>query len=205
MEQVAPQTVLVDPRAELPAPVPNAFTAVGLGALAGGAIYVAAKIAGLPSAMAALGGAVGGAVLGGIKALASMAQRKVVEPCEEDLEVAVQDLKSPEIAVVVSFLREHLGTEITAYLSGSDDTGEVERWVLGEAPGPLPAGRLVFGYETVRPIVHRYDGLTAKSWLFGTNPWLKDEAPAYVLRHSERPEIWQEVVEAAQDFVGFER
>jgi len=72
-------------------------------------------------------------------------------------------------------------------------------------PGPLPLGRLRSGYETVQPIIGRYDGNTAKAWLFGMNPWLGDEAPAYVSRHGDQLEAWEKVVHAAQDFAEFKR
>ena len=110
----------------------------------------------------------------------------------------------PTALEAVKYLQEKVGSEVTAYLSGAEDVQTVERWSSGkELPGQVLASRLLYGYQTVRPIVERYDGETANAWLFGMNPWLGDEAPASVLRHSDRIEAWETVVHAAQDFAEF--
>lgn len=109
--------------------------------------------------------------------------------------------KESEISKLACFLQEHLGQEMTAFLAGAE-AGTIERWVAGEAePDPLVLDRLRSADEAVRYIVRAYGGETAKSWLFGMNPWLGDKAPASVLRNGDRPEIWKSVVEAAQAFV----
>jgi hypothetical protein len=182
----------------------KAFALVGLGALAVGALFgMLGKIVGWSPVLTALGGA----MLGGVGIFTAVARRKILDSTEdEDLSLPNAQTGASELAFIAAYLRRYLGAEVTAYLSGSENVADVSRWVSGEAePESLPAGRLRYGYETVRPIVDRYDGDTAKAWLFGTNPWLKDEAPAYVLRHSDRPEAWQKVVGAAQDFAEFKR
>ena len=42
---------------------------------------------------------------------------------------------------------------------------------------------------------------TASAWLFGTNSYLGDEAPAYVLRHGDQPAQITPVVVAARSFI----
>jgi hypothetical protein len=184
--------------------VSRAYALAGLGALAVGSLFgMLGKIVGWFPAVAALGGA----MLGGVGIFTAVAWRKAMAPTEEDdLYLPNAQTGALELTFIATYLRRYLGADVTAYLSGSENVADVSRWVSGEAePAPLPAGRLRYGYETIRPIVDRYDGDTAKAWLFGTNPWLRDEAPVYVLRHSDCPEVWQKVVGAAQDFAEFKR
>lgn len=146
----------------------------------------------------------------GVGVFASVARLRFVDdsPYEDEESGALTDLDSeePAASVFASYLIEHLGADLTAYLAGVDESGQVERWASGELdPDPLPLGRLRFGYEAAGYLVRAYDGETAQSWFSGMNPWLDDEAPAYVLRHSHEPEVWESVVEAAEDFVEFER
>ena len=109
--------------------------------------------------------------------------------------------KESEVSKLACFLQEHLGREVTAFLAGAE-AGTLESWVAGEAePDTLVLDRLRSADEAVRYIVRAYGGETAKSWLFGMNPWLGDKAPASVLRNGDRPETWKSVVEAAQAFV----
>jgi hypothetical protein len=109
-------------------------------------------------------------------------------------------------SVCASYLIEHLGADLTAYLTGIDEEAQVQRWATGDLePGPLPLGRLRSGYKAAHEIVRAYGGETARSWFSGMNPWLDDEAPAYVLRHSNEADTWESVVEAAEELVEFER
>src|SRR4051812_47281836 len=101
-----------------------------------------------------------------------------------DDSASIQD-GEPSASVFASYLIESLGTDLTSYLAGVDELVQVERWASGELdPGPLPLGRLRSGYEAAGYLVRAYDGETTQSWFSGMNPWLDDEAPAYVLRHS---------------------
>ncbi|HEX6862087.1 MAG TPA: hypothetical protein VF414_04680 [Thermoanaerobaculia bacterium] len=150
-----------------------------------------------------------GAVLGAGLYAASMARRAAVRRVEPELEEpgAIPASSGPQpqplrTTEIVGYLRKHLGPEVTAFLSGLDDTSAVERWASGEVePGPLEQERLRFGYEVVRPIVRAYDGETAGVWLFGMNEWLEDESPVMVLRTGRTREEWTPVVQAAEGFV----
>ena len=62
--------------------------------------------------------------------------------------------------------------------------------------------RLRYGYRVVRMILEAYGSETAKAWLFGTNTRLKDEAPAYLLRHAETVDDLRDLVPVARAFAG---
>ncbi len=181
--------------------------AAGVGAVAiGGVAFLLTRSSGASHSIEA------GFLFGLVGAFAAVAlSRREVTPEPVDTEeplVKSVDLEPGESEVLeaVKYLQEKVGSEVTAYLSGAEDVQTVERWSSrSEIPGPAMAGRLLYGYETIRPIVDRYDGTTAKAWLFGTNPWLRDEAPAYVLRHADQPSTWQQVVHAGQDCAEFKR
>lgn len=111
-----------------------------------------------------------------------------------------------EASLLAGYLGEHLGRDLTAYVSGVDDEDLVARWISGEVdPEPLVLGRLRAAGEAMRLVVTRYGRETARSWVSGMNPWLDDEAPGYVLRHSDDPETWDSVVAASKDFVELTR
>lgn len=104
---------------------------------------------------------------------------------------------------VAEYLEAHLGGAVTAYLSGLADARAVTLCASNElAPGPLVRSRLLQAYEATRILVNAYDDETARSWFFGMNPHLDDEAPAYVLRHGNVPKDWQLIVPAAHELVG---
>lgn len=101
---------------------------------------------------------------------------------------------------LAEFLGEHLGEDVTAYLSGIEDPEMVRAWALGHAqPGPEEMSRLRVAYEATRCLSDVYGDVTIRSWFFGMNPWLEDCAPAYVLRHLNG-ETRDLVLSAAQEF-----
>ncbi|MFY9825124.1 MAG: hypothetical protein WAM82_27345 [Thermoanaerobaculia bacterium] len=109
-------------------------------------------------------------------------------------------------SAMASYLVEHLGADLMSYLTGVDEVTQVERWAEGKlAPEPLALGRLRAGYEAAHEIVRAFGDETAQSWFSGMNPSLDDEAPGYVLRHSDDVAAWESVVEAAEELVEFER
>lgn len=114
---------------------------------------------------------------------------------------AVGEPEAEDLSEVLIYLQEHLGSDVTAYLSGADSPNLVERWAEGTVrPQASHELRLRPAYEAARYVVEAYDDETARQWFFGMNPSLQDTAPAYVLRHGS-PEQWDVVVPAAMEFV----
>jgi hypothetical protein len=188
------------PNVEISTSPAAAVTAAGVGIVAGGGAFYLLSRAGASLVLAALGGA----VLGGIGAFAVVARSRDWDVPSEDSDLVDTAPGKSEGSMLAAYLSEHLTQDLTAYIAGVDDEELVGRWISGETePEPLPLGRLRAAYEATRYIMNRYDGETAQSWFSGMNPWLDDEAPGYVLRHSDNPEIWESVVDAAGDFVEF--
>lgn len=104
---------------------------------------------------------------------------------------------------IAAYLQENLGQKFTAYISGLKDPKEVGSWAKGTIkPRPLADMRLRYAYRVVRMILEAYGSDTAKAWLFGTNTRLKDEAPAYLLRHAETIDSLRDLVPVARAFAG---
>ena len=103
---------------------------------------------------------------------------------------------------IAAFLQEAIGQKLTAYLAGLKDPKVVGMWAQGKAmPRDLAAFRLRCAYQAALMLVNAYGKETAKSWFFGTNTRLDDEAPAYLLRHTKVPEDLRFIVPAARAFV----
>jgi hypothetical protein len=110
------------------------------------------------------------------------------------------------ITAIASFLREHLGRRMTAYISGVNDPKMVARWIAGDStPRDHPQRRLREGYQAARLLVSAYGDETAKAWFFGSNTRLDDQAPAYVLRHAKSWDEQRLIVPAARAFVAVRR
>jgi hypothetical protein len=115
--------------------------------------------------------------------------------------VAVRRKTSKAQKSVVGYLQAQLGSPTTAYLSGADDAGIVDRWAQGDVrPDKLHWNRLRSAYDATRLLVEAYDDQTARSWFLGMNPTLNDESPARALRNSRNSRIWDDVVLAAREF-----
>lgn len=103
---------------------------------------------------------------------------------------------------LAGYLQQHLGSTLTAYLSGAGDLVLVDRWVKGVAePEALQVERLKLAYEATRYLVQAYGDATARSWFMGTNDLLDRESPSWVLRHGQKPEDWEYVIPAARQVV----
>jgi hypothetical protein len=110
-----------------------------------------------------------------------------------------------DIAKVASYLQEHLGQKVTAYLSGVKDAKLVGQWAAGKVqPRPMPSFRLRSAYQAAHYLVDAYGSVTAQAWFFGRNSQLDGRAPAFVLREGKVPEDWGFVVTAAKAFVEME-
>jgi hypothetical protein len=103
---------------------------------------------------------------------------------------------------IAAYLQKALGQKLTAYLAGLKDPKVVGLWAQGKAsPRDLAVFRLRCAYLATLMLVEAYGSETAKSWFFGTNTRLDDEAPAYLLRHVKVPEDMRFIVPAARAFV----
>ena len=105
-----------------------------------------------------------------------------------------------EISEITSYLADHLGPEVTAYLSGRDSSEVVQAWTQGRVtPDPKERARLEVAFKATQCLVAVCGDEMTRSWFFGMNEALRDTAPAYVLRHGSR-EDWAIVLSAAQQF-----
>jgi hypothetical protein len=117
-------------------------------------------------------------------------------------QVSAEAVRLP-IAEIASFLRQHLGGRMTAYISGVNDPKMVTRWIAGRStPRPQPQSRLRESYQAARLLVSMYGDETARAWFNGSNAQLDDQAPAYVLRKARSWEELRLIVPAARAFVG---
>lgn len=105
------------------------------------------------------------------------------------------------LADMARYLQETLGQQVTAYVCGLKDPKMVGRWARGQKPRPPADLRLRQAYEAVRLIAGAYGPDTAKSWLFGCNSQLDNEAPAYILRYAETFDSMRAIVPTARGFV----
>lgn len=128
--------------------------------------------------------------------------RPTPEQLQIDAEqVSVEAARLP-IGEIATFLRDHLGHGMTAYISGVNDPKMVARWIAGRnVPRNQPQVRLRESYQATRLLVSVYGNEAAKAWFFSSNARLDDQAPAYVLRNGTSWEDLRSVVPAARAFV----
>lgn len=105
-------------------------------------------------------------------------------------------------AQLAEYLQAKLSQQAVAYLTGINSPKLVGSWIRkGITPGHNSQMRLRYAYQAVDPIIRAYGKDTAMAWLFGSNTFLDDEAPAYILRYAESPEELTPVIKAAKSFV----
>lgn len=173
-----------------------------LGGVAGLALGRALDTPPMVATLATIGGTLLGA--GIFAASAHRAVRRVAEP-DFDLEpkalVPPAHPKPARIPEVVSYLRDHLGVEMTAFLSGAESPAVVSRWLSGDTfPEPLEMERMKAARRVVEELAGAYSDDMIKLWFFGKNEWLEDKAPAAVLRHGCRTDDWRQLLPAAEEF-----
>jgi hypothetical protein len=118
------------------------------------------------------------------------------------LERSVEEVPFTDLSQIARYLHATLGSQATAYLSGVNDAGRVDRWATGKAlPGALASQRLRFAYKAVKYVADAYGAEAAQTWLCGMNPLLDDNSPARVLRRGRSPEDWRLVFLSAREFV----
>jgi hypothetical protein len=122
---------------------------------------------------------------------------------EKRIQEIERQAKLAKINEMANYLQAHLGQKITAYLSGLKDPKVVGQWAKGNnEPRDLARFRMQCAYEAALMLVDAFGDETARSWFFGTNTRLDDEAPAYLLRHVKTPEDLRFIIPAARAFVG---
>jgi hypothetical protein len=121
---------------------------------------------------------------------------------EKKVEEIEHRASTEKIEAIAAFLQENLGQKLTAYLAGLNDPKVVGLWAQRKArPRDLATFRMRCAYKVAAMLIGAYGNETAKSWFFGTNTRLDDEAPAYLLRHGKVPEDMRFIVPAAKAFV----
>jgi RES domain len=124
---------------------------------------------------------------------------ELVDPAVIEQETAT--LSTSELA---GYLQQVLGQRMVAYVCGLKDPKMVGQWANGKVMTPRSPGdiRLRQAYEAVRLISDAYGPDTAKSWLFGSNTRLDNEAPAYLLRYANSFDAMHLIVPTARAFAG---
>lgn len=102
--------------------------------------------------------------------------------------------------IILNYLKEQLGEKIVAYIGGFD---KVEKLKKINKFTQLQGQRLSCLYRITELFLKQYDATTLKAWLFGTNHFLGDEAPAWEIRYvkTNTKETFKEVLAAAKQFL----
>lgn len=112
-----------------------------------------------------------------------------------------REARRTPIAEVAGYLLAHLGSQLTAYVSGVQDPKSVLRWKAGRVkPQALAEQRLRCAYEAARLLGDEVGSETARNWFWGSSSHLDGNAPGYVLRNATTPEELQAVPPAAYSF-----
>jgi hypothetical protein len=125
---------------------------------------------------------------------------------DADLDAAEESISRSavlaETAELASFLQEHLGQRLTAYLAGLKDAKAVGQWARGRVEPPaITRERLRAAFYATSLFVLRYGDEAAQGWFFGANSSLDDRAPAAVLRDAETPDELALIVPLARAFL----
>lgn len=144
----------------------------------------------------------------GLKRLVEPA-RGVTVPAPTDpaaLDAAEADIARRAVLIdieeMASFLQDHLGQKLTAYLAGINDAKAVGNWAAGRAqPSAIVRERLRAAYRIAALFAATYGDQAAQGWLFGANSALDDQAPAATMRTAGTPDEIARVVPLARAFV----
>ena len=123
---------------------------------------------------------------------------------EEEVADIEAEAKEKEVASIVSYLKREIGNKITAYIAGLDSKtlNKLIGWSIGvENPTKVEEMRLRYAYHAIKLVILFYSKETAKTFLFGRNQFLDDEAPAEIVRNGRNKKDLQEVVSAAKGFI----
>lgn len=102
-----------------------------------------------------------------------------------------------QLAQVASDLEAELGQALVAFMTGVSDRKTVGRWARGERrPRREAEERLRCAYQVWQILRADEDADTTRSWFFGMNPELDDEAPARAIARGD----FRGAIAAARDF-----
>ncbi|HTZ55349.1 MAG TPA: hypothetical protein VMB20_09845 [Candidatus Acidoferrum sp.] len=104
------------------------------------------------------------------------------------------------IEQVVKELVTLLGLSTVAMIGGVGETRAVSQW--GNGRNPQRPNVLRFTLQIASMILDDSDPDIARAWFHGSNPHLRDRAPAVVLRDEPLAEVQGEIMAAARAFAG---
>ena len=123
-------------------------------------------------------------------------------PTGRNLEAIAPRGAALPLAEVAEYLQDHIGQQLTAFLSGVSDPKTVGRWAAGKVrPAFTRELRLRSAYDAARLIVDQVGEDTARAWFLGTSPFLEHTAPAVVLHEAKTPVECRHIVPAAISFL----
>jgi hypothetical protein len=91
-----------------------------------------------------------------------------------------------------------------AYITGVSETRAVRQWISGErVPHPSTQTKLQLALQVAQYLVEEGEEGAIEAWFQGLNPSLSDQAPAELIRNTERmdlPSIGRQILAAAKEF-----
>ena len=121
---------------------------------------------------------------------------------DELLEAVARDAVVLDAHEMASYLQEHLGQQLTAYLAGLQNQKSVGQWARGRVTPPaITRERLRAAYHATRLLAEAYSDTAAQGWFFGAHTALDDQAPAAVLRTADTPDEIALIAPLARAFV----
>ena len=107
------------------------------------------------------------------------------------------------IAKVVRQLVDLLGATTVAVIGGVKETRAVQQWTQDREPQNPHILR--FALQLATMIAGAQDRLIAQAWFHGSNPYLGDRAPMFLLRERPLEEIHAPLLAAARSFAARDR
>jgi len=124
----------------------------------------------------------------------SVSERSGVSPAEAHEQAMALPVKR-----VVGRLVEFLGARTVAALAGVKETRAVAQWTSGERDPQRPHV-LRFALQLALMISDAAGREMAQAWFHGSNPYLDDAVPVFLLRHRKLEAIQVPLMAAARSF-----
>jgi hypothetical protein len=119
---------------------------------------------------------------------------------ERLLRAAHQRMVAAKPAEMAAFFQRLLGQQLTALMTGTADPKAIGKWARGErAPRGATERRLRDGYHVAMLLTLAEGEETARAWLLGMNPILKDRPPLTII--GESPDGAERVMGAARAYL----